>query len=120
MSATILVMEDDESMRELLRLHLQNAGYSVLLAEDAIAAGHLVVKHRPHLIIADVKMPYMDGFEFVRHLKADPAVSSIPVIFLTSVSAEHRARELGAAAYLTKPLLLDRLLAAVAEALRVA
>jgi EAL domain-containing protein (putative c-di-GMP-specific phosphodiesterase class I)/CheY-like chemotaxis protein len=111
----ILVVDDDESMRELVRLHLGNAGYDVVLAEDAIVAGHLVLRSPPDLIIADVEMPYMDGFQFVEALKADPAVSAIPVIFLTvRADGETRGKQLGAAGYLAKPLRADRLLATVA------
>jgi CheY-like chemotaxis protein len=99
--ATILVMDDDESMRELLRLHLTSAGYEVELAEDAVMAGHIVLRHRPDLIIADVEMPYMDGFQFVEALKADPAVSAIPVVFLTvRTDGESRGMQLGAVGYL--------------------
>ena len=116
--AKILVVDDDESMRELVRLHLSNAGYDVVLAEDAIVAGHLVLRSPPDLIIADVEMPYMDGFQFVNALKADAAVSGIPVIFLTvKADAENQSRALGAAGYLTKPLRVDRLLATVATQL---
>lgn len=112
----ILVVDDDESMRELVGLHLGNAGYDVVLAEDAIDAGHLVLRRPPDLIIADVEMPYMDGFQFVEALKADPAVSAIPVIFLTvRADGESRGKQLGAAGYLTKPLRVDRLLATVAQ-----
>src|SRR5438045_7347142 len=97
MAATILVVDDDESMRDLLRLHLTSAGYAVQVAEDAIAAGYLVLRSPPDLIISDVNMPHMDGFEFIAALKADKAVSRIPVIFLTSVEdGDHRGRELGA------------------------
>jgi diguanylate cyclase (GGDEF)-like protein len=114
--ANILVVDDDESMRELVRLHLANAGYDVRLAEDAVAAGHLVLRNPPDLIIADVEMPYMDGFQFVEALKSDPAVSAIPVIFLTvRADGESRSKAIGAAGYLTKPLVLDRLLAMVAK-----
>ena len=117
--ATILVVDDDESMRELVQLHLSNAGYEVVLAEDAVVAGHFVLRNPPDLIIADVEMPHMDGFQFVEGLRADPAASSIPVIFLTvRADAESRGRELGAAGYLQKPLRADRLLAMVAEHLR--
>ncbi|HZD54116.1 MAG TPA: response regulator [Woeseiaceae bacterium] len=116
MPASILVVDDDESIRELLRMHLSSAGYEVRLAGDAIEAGHSVLADPPDLIICDVLMPYMDGFEFVAALKADESVSSIPVIFLTQVEdAQHRGRELGAAGYLTKPVRADRLLAMVAE-----
>jgi EAL domain-containing protein (putative c-di-GMP-specific phosphodiesterase class I)/CheY-like chemotaxis protein len=114
--AKILVIDDDESMRELVRLHLSNAGYEVFLAEDAVVAGQLVLRSPPDLIIADVEMPYMDGFQFVEALKADPSVSAIPVIFLTvRPDGESRAKQIGAAGYLTKPLPVDRLLAMVAR-----
>jgi CheY-like chemotaxis protein len=114
--ARILVLDDDESMRELVRLHLSNAGYDVQLAEDAIVAGHLVLRDRPDLIVADVDMPYMDGFQFVEALRSDPAVAAIPVIFLTVMAGgESRGRQVGAVGYLNKPVVVDRLLAMVAE-----
>ena len=116
MATTILVMEDEELMRELLRMHLSNAGYEVLLAEDAVVAGHLVLRQRPDLILADIEMPFMDGLEFVELLKADEALSRIPVIFVSSRSDfEDRCKELGAVAFLKKPVLVDPLLAAVAK-----
>jgi len=113
--ATILIVDDDESLRDLLRLHLSDAGYDVLLAEDAIAAGYLVLRSPPDLIICDVHMPHLDGFDFVAALKADKTVPDIPVIFLTSMEeGDHRGRTLGAVGYLTKPVRADRLLALVA------
>jgi len=116
MSARILVVDDDESIRELLRLHLSSAGYEVQVAEDAIAAGYLVLKGPPDLIITDVSMPHMDGFEFVAALRADSALPRIPVIFLTSVEdGDARGRELGAVGYVTKPVRADRLLSLVAQ-----
>jgi diguanylate cyclase (GGDEF)-like protein len=115
-SGKILVVDDDESMRALVRLHLANAGYDVVLAEDAVVAGHLALRDPPDLIIADVEMPYMDGFQFVEALKSDPVVSEIPVIFLTvRADGESRAQQLGAAGYLAKPLVVDRLLSLVAK-----
>ena len=115
MPASILVIDDDESLRDLLRLHLSDAGYDVLLAEDAIAAGYLVLRSPPDLIICDVHMPHLDGFDFVAALKADKTVPDIPVIFLTSMEeGDHRGRTLGAVGYLTKPVRADRLLALVA------
>ena len=114
--ATILIVDDDESIRELLRLHLASAGYRVVVAADAIEAGHIVLKGAPDLIISDVRMPYMDGFEFVAALKADSTLPYIPVIFLTSVEeGDHRGKELGAVGYLTKPVRADRLLEMVAQ-----
>jgi DNA-binding response OmpR family regulator len=115
MAHRILVVEDDEAMRELLRLHLSTAGYDVQAAEDAIAAGYAVLKAVPDLIVCDVAMPHMDGFELVAALRADHTLPRVPVIFLTSdAEGEGRARvELGAAEYLNKPVRLEELLAAV-------
>ena len=116
MAATILVVDDDESMRDLLRLHLSAAGYDVMLAEDAIVAGHLVLRSPPDLIICDVNMPHLDGFEFVEALKADKTLPNIPVIFLTSVEeGDQRGKALGAVGYVTKPVRADKLLSLVAQ-----
>ena len=112
----ILVVEDEESMRELLRLHLSSAGYTVEVAEDAIAAGYSLLKAAPDLLICDVAMPHMDGFELVAALRADAGVSNdLPVIFLTSESeGEGRARDLRGE-FLEKPIRLEELLAAVSR-----
>ena len=116
MAARILIVDDDPSIRDLLRMHLASAGYEVSVAEDAIVAGYLVLKHPPDLIISDVNMPHMNGFEFVAALKADKTLPNIPVIFLTSDDeGDHRGKELGAVGYLLKPVRADRLLAIVAQ-----
>jgi DNA-binding response OmpR family regulator len=116
MAGRILIVEDDEDMRELLRLHLSVAGYAVEVAEDAIAAGYAVLKGAPDLIVCDVEMPHMDGFELVAALRADAAVPRMPVIFLTSLDPhEAGGRDVGAAEYLQKPIRLEELLAAVAR-----
>lgn len=116
MAATILVVDDEASARDLLRLHLSAAGYEVLVAEDAIAAGYMVLRRPPDLIISDVNMPHMDGFEFIAALKSDKTLPYIPVIFLTTMEeGDHRGKELGAVGYLTKPVRSDRLLSMVAQ-----
>jgi two-component system chemotaxis response regulator CheY len=116
MGARILVVDDDEGIRDLLRMHLTSAGYEVQVAADAIAAGYSVLQSPPDLIITDVTMPHMDGFEFVAALKADTSLPRIPVIFLTSVDdGDSRSRELGAVGYVTKPVRADRLLSLVAQ-----
>ncbi len=116
MAATILVVDDEASTRELLRIHLSSAGYEVLVAEDAIAAGYMVLRNPPDLIISDVHMPHMDGFEFIAALKSDKTLPEIPVIFLTTMEeGDHRGKGLGAVGYLTKPVRSDRLLAIVAQ-----
>ncbi|HEV3007456.1 MAG TPA: response regulator transcription factor [Burkholderiales bacterium] len=113
MGGRILVVEDEEVMRELLRLHLSSAGYTVEVVEDAIGAGYAVLKRAPDLIICDVEMPHMDGFQLVAALRADDTLPRLPVIFLTSAGDEGRGRELGASDYLFKPVRLEELLAAV-------
>ena len=116
MPASILVIDDDESIRQLMQLHLSAAGYEVRVASDAISAGYMVLRSPPDLIISDVNMPHMDGFEFIAALKSDKTVPDIPVIFLTSVEeGDHRGKSLGAVGYITKPVRADRLLQLVAK-----
>ncbi len=116
MAARILVVDDDPDILGLLRLHLSSAGYEVRTAADGIQAGYTVLSDPPDLIVTDVNMPYMDGFEFVAALRADTTLPYIPVIFLTSVEdGDGRGHELGAVAYLTKPVRADRLLSVVAQ-----
>jgi chemosensory pili system protein ChpA (sensor histidine kinase/response regulator) len=111
----IAVIDDDRFVRYLLDLHLRKAGYEVFAAEDAVAAGRLILERAPDVILCDVEMPFMDGYEFVSALRADPATRHIPVIFLTvSKSVGERAKELGAG-HLLKPVMVDELLRAVAQ-----
>lgn len=112
----ILVVEDDGMMREFIALFLRSAGYNVDTAEDGMAAVHAVRRNAPALIISDVNMPRLNGFEFVATLRGeDSEVRNIPVIFLTSVAeGQKRSDELGALAYLRKPLKANELLPLVA------
>ena len=110
----IVVIDDDPVMRTLLDMHLRNAGYEVFIAEDAVDGGHLVMKNLPDLIICDVDMPYLNGYEFAAALKTHDTTRDIPVVFLTSSDdPEDAATRLGAAAHLTKPVRADRLLEVV-------
>ena len=113
----ILAVEDDPVMRELLRLHLSHAGYVVTLAEDAIAAGHRMLKFPPDLVILDVSLPYFDGIDFAATLVADASVAKVPIIFISAdESLVARAEGLGVD-FIVKPLRKERLLASVARAL---
>ena len=113
--AKVAVVDDDRLIRYLLDLHLRKAGYEVFTAEDAVAAGRMVVEHKPDLILCDVDMPFMDGYEFVSALRADPVTQHIPVIFLTvNKNLSERAKGLGAG-HLVKPVMADELLRAVAK-----
>jgi DNA-binding response OmpR family regulator len=113
----ILAVEDDPVMRELLRLHLADAGYVVTLAEDAIAAGHRMLKFPPDLVILDIGLPYLSGLDFAAALLADATVARVPIIFISAdESFAARAERLGAD-FVVKPIRKERLLASVAKAL---
>jgi len=113
--AKIAVIDDDRFIRYLLDLHLRKAGYAVFAAEDAVAAGRIILECSPDVILCDVDMPFMDGYEFVSALRADPATRHIPVIFLTvNQSVGERAKQLGAG-HLMKPVMADELLRTVAR-----
>ena len=118
MSASILVVDDDECLRELMYLYLSNAGYKVLLAEDAMAARRLLADEHVDLLLADIEMPRMGGVDLVRAIRGDPSVARLPVVFVTA-EPEHVgvAEQLGAA-FLSKPVHADELLASVAKSLR--
>jgi two-component system, chemotaxis family, chemotaxis protein CheY len=119
MPPTVLAVDDDPTIRELIRIHLGAAGYEVRVAKDGVEAGHMVLRSPPDLIVSDVNMPHMDGFEFVAALKADKSLPAIPVIFLTcEEDADARGKALGAVGYVTKPIHADRLLALVAKHVR--
>ena len=107
----VLAIDDDLEVRRLIRHHLEAAGYRVATAEDAVEAGHSVMDHRPDLIIADFKMPYMNGNDFIGLLRADDTIPDIPVLFIT---AKQNSSELAGRTFgfplLTKPLDVEDLL----------
>jgi DNA-binding response OmpR family regulator len=116
MAVSILVVDEARNMRELLAIHLRNAGYDVHLAEDGIEAGYAVLRMRPDLIIADLNMPHMDGVEFVAAIRGESSMRDTPVIFLTAAGeGQDRGRELGTVEYLPKPVRADWLLSLVAK-----
>jgi len=121
--ASILVIEDDSSLRDTLRIHLSSAGYSVRVAADATEAIRAILDSIPDLIMSDVSLPYMDGFELLDVLRRDESTRSVPVILLTGLVDDDsyvKGIKLGATAYLTKPVLRDELLKAISAALRTA
>jgi len=112
----ILIIDDDDGFRDLLRLHLAAKGYKVQVAEDGVTGGRALLADPPDLIISDVNMPFLDGFELLALLHGDESTASIPVILLSGRSdgdAMAKAVELGAADYLTKPVTRDQLLESV-------
>ena len=117
MSAKILVADTDKSARELLQLHLSNAGYAVMLANDAIAGGRLLLEKRPSLLVIEAEMPFMSGVELLRAIRSDSSVAHIPaILFAATAVHELEAKRLGASV-LRKPVHLDQLLSVVAKEL---
>jgi two-component system cell cycle response regulator DivK len=118
MSRHILVVEDQEDNRQILRDLLGNSGYELTEVENAEEALAVVAKRRPDLILMDVELPVMDGYEATRRIKADPALKSIPIIVVTSYALsgdETKARAAGCDAYVAKPYSPRQLLAKVKE-----
>jgi signal transduction histidine kinase/DNA-binding response OmpR family regulator len=100
----VLVVDDDPNIRSLLQQELSEAGYVVRLAEDGRKALALIREETPGLIILDVMMPEMNGFDVAAVLKNDPATMDIPIIILSVVEDKERGFRLGVDRYLTKPI----------------
>ncbi len=90
--ATILIVDDRLANREFLVTLLGYAGHRLLQAADGAEALAIVRAEHPDLVIADILMPTMDGYEFVRRIRADPAIAATPVIFYTAHYHEREAR----------------------------
>jgi DNA-binding response OmpR family regulator len=117
MSPKIIVVDTDKSARELLHLHLSHAGYTVLMAKDAIAGGRLLLEKRANLLVIEADMPFMSGVELLEAIRGDASVAQIPAIVLTRTAAQEADAKRLDATVLGKPVHLDRLLASVAREL---
>jgi two-component system, cell cycle response regulator DivK len=111
--AKILLVEDDEMNRDMLSRRLMKRGYDVVIATDGQQGVELAGQAAPQIILMDMSLPVMDGWEATRALKAEPSTRDIPVIALTAHAMsgdEERAREAGCDDFDTKPVELTRLL----------
>jgi len=118
MSKRILVVEDQEDNRQILRDLLANAGYEMIEAGDGAQAISAATEHRPDLILMDIQLPLVDGYEATRQIKANPALKAIPIIVVTSYALsgdEDKARAAGCDAYVAKPYSPRALLAKIRE-----
>jgi CheY-like chemotaxis protein len=109
----VLLVEDNEMNRDMLLRRLQRKGYEVITALDGEEAIQFAKQHQPDLVLMDMSLPVLDGWEATRRLKADPATRNIPVIALTAhaLPAERdRALEAGCVAFETKPIDFPKLL----------
>jgi CheY-like chemotaxis protein len=112
----VVVADDSISVRKFVGRMLEKAGYRVKLASDGLEASEIVAQVGCHLIITDLEMPRMNGYELLAHLRQAPATRRIPVLVVTSrAGAKHRERALkeGAVGFLTKPVQEDQLIATV-------
>ncbi|WAL62343.1 response regulator transcription factor [Thermocoleostomius sinensis] len=112
MPLTILVADDDLGTRLSISDYLELCGYSVVSAENGRKALEMVQQYQPHLVVTDITMPLMDGYELVRQVRRQPTFRLLPVIFLTArtnVEERIRAYQLGCDVYLPKPFELEEL-----------
>ncbi len=118
-AARILVVDDDDMILDVLESHLVNAGYVVERANDGRQALELARRRRPDLVLSDILMPNMDGYQLCRQLREDPELVAIPLVFCTATYTDEEDRELGlklgAARFLVKPISADELLSTVRE-----
>jgi two-component system cell cycle response regulator DivK len=113
---TVLIVEDNPNNRMIMRDMMEVQGHRTLEAVDGPAGLDMAVRHRPDLILMDVQLPGMDGYEVTRRLKAQEETKGIPIIAVTSFAMkgeEDRAREAGCDAYLSKPIDIHKLVETV-------
>jgi len=118
MTKRILVVEDQPDNRQIIRDMLAATDYEIIEAEDGEQALAAIARQRPDLILMDIQLPVMDGYEATRRIKADPALRSIPIIAVTSYALsgeEKKARAAGCDDYVPKPYSPRQLLAKIRQ-----
>mgnify|MGYP000889970886 CR=1 FL=1 len=116
----ILLVEDNEMNRDMLSRRLSRRGFEVLLAENGQAGVELAASQRPDLVLMDMSLPVMDGWEATRRIKADPSTAAIPVIALTAhamATDREMALQAGCDDYDSKPVDLARLIGKIEQLL---
>jgi two-component system cell cycle response regulator DivK len=120
MTKRILVVEDTEDNRQILRDLLTAAGYDLIEATDGESGVAMAGAHKPDLILMDIQLPQIDGYEATRRIKADPALNHIPIVAVTSYALsgdEEKTRAAGCDGYIAKPFSPRQLLGKVRELL---
>jgi len=118
---TVLVVDDEEIMRNALKRVLENHGYQVILAEDGVTLSKVLEISQLDLILLDVNLPWVDGYELCQLIKTHPVLKATPVVFISArkgVEDVQRGISSGAEDYITKPFDIDYLLNIVEKHLK--
>lgn len=106
MSMTILTVDDSRTMRDMLKLALEGAGYRVVQAVDGVDGLDVLERETPQVIITDINMPRLDGFGFISSVRANSQFLGVPILVLTTESSQEKratARRAGATGWIVKP-----------------
>lgn len=117
----VLIIEDEEILRESILNILETNGFSTIEAGDGQNGVRLAKEQMPDLILCDIRMPELDGYEVLKALRQDPLTASIPLLFLTAENIQNvrdQGEALGVNGYLTKPFSTAQLLQAISQGLR--
>lgn len=117
---TILVVDDDAETRRVISYILQWHSFNIIEAQDGLEGWQLAIQQKPDLILSDINMPRMNGYELLERLQQDMEAAMIPVIFLSGqadIDTRNYALQLGAADCLRKPFLPDEILGAISSRL---
>jgi len=119
--AKVLIIENEPSIQKLMKVNLTTSGHQVLITARGEEGLKLAQRENPDLILLDLRLPGISGWDVLTHLKATPELEKIPVVIITAVvhhGDEEKAYAMGATGYLAKPFTADELLQEVEEALR--
>ena len=114
---TILVIEDDADIRNLLHFNLEKEGFTSIEAGDGVTGLAMAREQKPSLVLLDLMLPGMDGFEVLRQLRGNDATKNLPVVILSALNSSDdvtKGFQLGANDFITKPIIMERLLTCVA------
>lgn len=117
---TILVVDDDEIMRNALKRILESSGYKVILAADGLELSKILEINRLDMVLLDVNLPWVDGYELCRLLKAHHSLAKVPLVFVSARKEEddvQRGFDAGCNDYITKPFDVDKMTATIAKIL---
>lgn len=117
----ILIVEDEVMLSELMKVQLEYVGYDVITAEDGKEGSFKAMSERPDLILADIMLPELDGFEMIKIIHSNSDLKDVPIIVVTALGREEdikKAKDLGVNDYIVKPYSVDELLKKIKEALK--